>query len=60
MTDLAQLDREAMWHPFTQMAAWDPLVIIAGDGNYLVDGAGQRYLDGVSSSGSAACGEADS
>jgi adenosylmethionine-8-amino-7-oxononanoate aminotransferase len=38
-----------MWHPFTQMAEWDPLVIVSGDGNYLVDGDGRRYLDGVSS-----------
>jgi len=49
MEDLAQLDRDVMWHPFTQMAEWDPLVIASGDGNYLVDSDGRRYLDGVSS-----------
>ncbi|HEX3482494.1 MAG TPA: adenosylmethionine--8-amino-7-oxononanoate transaminase [Kofleriaceae bacterium] len=49
MTDLADLDRQVMWHPFTQMAEWEPLVIAAGDGNYLIDRAGRRYLDGVSS-----------
>jgi adenosylmethionine---8-amino-7-oxononanoate aminotransferase len=49
MNDLSDLDRQVMWHPFTQMAEWEPLVIVAGDGNYLVDGAGRRYLDGVSS-----------
>lgn len=38
-----------MWHPFTQMAEWDPLVIERGEGNYLVDTRGNRYLDGVSS-----------
>jgi adenosylmethionine-8-amino-7-oxononanoate aminotransferase len=38
-----------MWHPFTQMAEWDPLVIARGDGNYLIDTEGRRYLDGVSS-----------
>ncbi|HET7501789.1 MAG TPA: adenosylmethionine--8-amino-7-oxononanoate transaminase [Kofleriaceae bacterium] len=38
-----------MWHPFTQMAEWEPLVIASGDGNYLVDAEGRRYLDGVSS-----------
>ncbi len=31
------------------MAEWTPLVIAAGDGNYLVDVDGNRYLDGVSS-----------
>lgn len=49
MNDLAELDRHVMWHPFTQMATWEPLVIVAGEGNYLVDGNGRRYLDGVSS-----------
>jgi len=49
MTDLAALDRQVMWHPFTQMAEWEPLVIAGGEGNYLVDRDGRRYLDGVSS-----------
>ena len=46
---LAELDRRVMWHPFTQMAEWEPLVIASGDGNFLVDTDGRRYLDGVSS-----------
>src|SRR5438067_12100454 len=46
---LADLDRRVMWHPFTQMAEWDPLVIASGDGSFLVDFDGRRYLDGVSS-----------
>ncbi len=45
----AELDRQVLWHPFTQQAEWDPLVISHGEGNYLVDTAGRRYLDGVSS-----------
>jgi adenosylmethionine-8-amino-7-oxononanoate aminotransferase len=49
MTDLKHLDQQVMWHPFTQMAEWEPLVIAGGDGNYLVDSEGRRYLDGVSS-----------
>jgi adenosylmethionine-8-amino-7-oxononanoate aminotransferase len=49
MQDLRQLDQRIMWHPFTQMAEWDPLVIVSGDGNYLVDREGHRYFDGVSS-----------
>jgi len=48
-TDLRELDQRVMWHPFTQMAAWEPLVIARGEGNFLVDTEGQRYLDGVSS-----------
>src|SRR4051812_48366153 len=49
MTDLRELDQRVMWHPFTQMAEWRPLMIASGDGNYLVDSDGRRYLDGVSS-----------
>jgi adenosylmethionine-8-amino-7-oxononanoate aminotransferase len=49
MTTLEDLDRRVMWHPFTQMAEWDPLVIARGEGNYLIDTNGRRYLDGVSS-----------
>lgn len=49
MNDLKQLDQRVLWHPFTQMNEWDPLVIASGDGNYLIDTEGRRYLDGVSS-----------
>jgi adenosylmethionine-8-amino-7-oxononanoate aminotransferase len=49
VSDLDDLDRQVMWHPFTQMAEWEPLVIAAGDGNYVIDTSGRRYLDGVSS-----------
>lgn len=47
--NLRELDQRVLWHPFTQMAEWDPLVIAAGDGCYLIDDHGRRYLDGVSS-----------
>jgi adenosylmethionine-8-amino-7-oxononanoate aminotransferase len=46
---LDDLDKQVLWHPFTQMAEWTPLVIAAGDGNFLIDSEGRRYLDGVSS-----------
>ena len=49
---LAALDRTHLWHPFTQMQEWmaeEPIVIVAGEGNELVDAEGRRYLDGVSS-----------
>ena len=47
--NLIELDKKVAWHPFQQMQEWDPLVIASGDGNYLVDQEGRRYLDGVSS-----------
>lgn len=49
MTELADLDRQVIWHPFTQQTEWEPLVITRGEGNYLFDEAGRSYLDGVSS-----------
>lgn len=48
-------DKAVLWHPFTQMQDWvrdvpgPPLCIVAGDGNWLVDVDGNRYLDGVAS-----------
>jgi adenosylmethionine-8-amino-7-oxononanoate aminotransferase len=50
--EVVALDHAHLWHPFTQMQEWlaaEPLVIAAAEGNYLVDGDGRRYLDGVSS-----------
>jgi len=47
---LRACDSDAVWHPFTPMAEYgDPLIIVAGQGNYLFDAEGRRYLDGVSS-----------
>ena len=50
--ELKQLDHAYLWHPFTQMQEWmgeEPCIISRGDGNYLVDVHGRKYLDGVSS-----------
>jgi len=52
IAQLAQWDKDFVWHPFTQMQMWnaaDPLIIERGEGSYLIDINGQRYLDGVSS-----------
>lgn len=49
---LIELDKRYLWHPFTQMADWltdTPVVIESGDGFYLIDTEGNRYIDGVSS-----------
>jgi len=49
---LADWDRRYLWHPFTQMREWErgvPLIIERGQGPYLFDSDGTRYLDGVSS-----------
>lgn len=50
--DLKKWDHTYLWHPFTQMQEWlaeDPVIITQGQGNYLIDVHGNRYLDGVSS-----------
>jgi len=51
-TQLADWDRKYLWHPFTQMQEWteeEPLIIERGQGPYLFDTSGKRYLDGTSS-----------
>lgn len=50
--ELKRLDHTYLWHPFTQMQGWtgeEPLIIERGEGHYLIDVRGKRYLDGVSS-----------
>ncbi|MGA8573749.1 MAG: adenosylmethionine--8-amino-7-oxononanoate transaminase [Desulfobaccales bacterium] len=49
---LARWDREHLWHPFTQMKGFleeELLIITRGEGSFLFDQEGNRYLDGVSS-----------
>jgi len=49
---LEQTDKQYLWHPFTQMKDWlenDQLIIERGDGVYLFDTKGNKYIDGVSS-----------
>lgn len=49
---IGSYDREFIWHPFTQMKEYEqkePVVIEKGEGSYLIDSEGKRYIDGVSS-----------
>src|SRR4051794_7332897 len=50
---LAELDRQVLWHPFTQQQGWtqdeEVLVVERADGCTLYDIDGNAYLDGVSS-----------
>jgi len=49
---LRRADKAHVWHPFTQMAEWtagDPVIIEAGEREFLTDTDGNRYIDGVSS-----------
>jgi adenosylmethionine-8-amino-7-oxononanoate aminotransferase len=52
MATWAERDKNVVWHPFTQMREWvrdEQLTIVRGEGAYLIDDQGRRYLDGVSS-----------
>jgi adenosylmethionine---8-amino-7-oxononanoate aminotransferase len=47
-------DQTHCWHPFTRQAEWcsrgnEPLVLVRGEGAWLWDSEGRRYLDGNSS-----------
>jgi adenosylmethionine-8-amino-7-oxononanoate aminotransferase len=50
--ELAALDREVLWHPFTQQQGWHeepPILIDRASGTTLYDTEGNTYIDGVSS-----------
>ena len=52
MDDLISRTRAAVWHPCTQMKhleAAPPLAIARGEGAWLIDQHGNRYLDAISS-----------
>jgi adenosylmethionine-8-amino-7-oxononanoate aminotransferase len=46
---LRQWDRTIVWHAFTQMAEYEPLIIERAEGCELIDIDGRRYIDGGSS-----------
>jgi adenosylmethionine-8-amino-7-oxononanoate aminotransferase len=49
---LRRWDAEHVWHPFTPHSVYleeEPLMIVAGEGNELIDIDGRRYIDGVAS-----------
>jgi adenosylmethionine-8-amino-7-oxononanoate aminotransferase len=48
----SERDKAVVWHPFTPQQEWcagEPLVIVRGEGAFLIDDHGRRYLDGVGS-----------
>lgn len=50
--ELENWDKEYVWHPFTQMKHYQkskPLIIEKGEGSYLYDIEGKKYLDGYAS-----------
>lgn len=49
LDELLCIDRQTLWHPFTQMAEYEPLLIERATGCRLFDVEGREYVDGVSS-----------
>lgn len=52
MQGLEDADKRYVWHPYTQMSDWKKVegrVIVRGEGFYLIDSEGRRYLDGTAS-----------
>lgn len=50
LQSIAALDRDHLWHPYTQMkTSPPPIPIVAGKGVYLYTEDGRRILDGISS-----------
>jgi adenosylmethionine---8-amino-7-oxononanoate aminotransferase len=50
MSKLTDRDKQYIWHPYTQhktMAA--PLPVVRGEGVYLIDEDGKKYIDAISS-----------
>jgi adenosylmethionine-8-amino-7-oxononanoate aminotransferase len=50
MATIRQRDRQVIWHPYTPMKAWpEAIAIVRGEGAYLIDEEGNRYIDAISS-----------
>lgn len=48
--DISEKDKNFIWHPYTQMNdAFPNIVIKRGEGAYIFDDSGNRYIDAVSS-----------
>jgi adenosylmethionine-8-amino-7-oxononanoate aminotransferase len=50
MKELSERDTTVIWHPYTQMKnIKNPITIEKGEGAYLYDEKGKRYIDAISS-----------
>ena len=50
MATIKERDRQVIWHPYTPMKVWPEAIAIAkGEGVYLIDEDGNRYIDAISS-----------
>jgi adenosylmethionine-8-amino-7-oxononanoate aminotransferase len=50
MNSIRERDKAVIWHPYTQMKRWPEAIgIVRGEGVYLIDENGKRYIDAISS-----------
>ena len=50
MATIKARDRQVIWHPYTPMKVWpEAIAIVKGEGVYLEDEDGTRYIDAISS-----------
>lgn len=48
--NLSERSKESIWHPFTQMQiAHPPIGVVKGEGSYIFDENGNKYIDAISS-----------
>lgn len=47
---LSERDKRVIWHPYThQKYAPDPIPVVKGEGSWIIDENGNRYIDAISS-----------
>jgi adenosylmethionine-8-amino-7-oxononanoate aminotransferase len=50
MPNIKERDRQVIWHPYTPMKVWpEAIAIVKGEGVYLIDEDGNKYIDAISS-----------
>lgn len=50
MSSIRERDKEVIWHPYTPMKLWpEAIAIKRGEGSYLFDEDGNRFIDAISS-----------
>lgn len=50
MNSIRERDKEVIWHPYTPMKLWpEAIAIKRGDGTYLIDEDGGKFIDAISS-----------
>ncbi len=50
MSSIQARDKEVIWHPYTPMKLWpEAIAIVKGEGPYLIDEQGNRFIDAISS-----------